>query len=321
MNNNEKFNELEQAILKTLAFFDIFSYPLTLVEIHKWLYLPNFQNTYQLSDIYNVLNQDNSSQRVNQKNGFYFLPGRNGIIDTRLGRYQIAEAKFRIARRTVYFLRWLKFLQLVAICNNTGYNNAGVESDIDFFIIVKASRLWFSRFLITSLTSILGLRRHKQKVTDRVCLSFYITDDHLNLHDISLKPQDPYLVYWFATLAPIYDLNQSTDFFKANDWLKNIIPNFYQPRLISRRAVADSFFVALFKNISKKISLDFLFNLLEKLFKNIQLKKMKRNITSVANDPDTRVIINDDILKFHETDRREEYRAQWEQRLEKLNLA
>ena len=72
MPNQEQLNELENAILKTLAFFDIFDYPLTLVEIYKWLYLPDSKNKYQLSDILDVLESGILEMRIERQNGFYF---------------------------------------------------------------------------------------------------------------------------------------------------------------------------------------------------------------------------------------------------------
>jgi hypothetical protein len=48
----------------------------------------------------------------------------------------------------------------------------------------------------------------------------------------------------------------------------------------------------------------------------MQLAKMKMNLHSLQNEADTRVVISDEMLKFHENDRREEYRDKW---LEKCN--
>ena len=316
---NENQNLLEKAILKTLAFFDIFDYPLTLVEIYKWLYQPD--KNYQLSDVSQFLDSENLKDKISDKNGFYFLKGRERIIQTRLERHQLAEKKFKIVLRTVKRLRWLVFVKMIAVCNTAGYNNAMAKSDIDFFIIIKSGRLWWSRLVIILLTQLLGLRRHNKKIANRICLSFYITEDHLNLSNIALPPADPYLVYWLATLAPIYDLNQANDFWQANNWLKGYLPNFYRPVLNNRRFVTDGWPRRIFKKINSRILTGPVGSWLEKVAEFIQLEKIKKNISSIASQPDTRVIIADDILKFHETDRREEYCLRWREKLKQLGIS
>ncbi|MAF14099.1 MAG: hypothetical protein CMI53_04390 [Parcubacteria group bacterium] len=315
---NNNFSNLEKAILRVLAFFDIFDYPLTLVEIHKWLYLPD--KPYSLYDINQALESDNLTNRISVKKGFYFFAGRESIIKIRLDRYQIAEKKFKIALKTIFWLRWLAFIKMIGICNNAGYNNASSHSDIDFFIVVRKGRLWWSRLLITLVTTFLGIRRHDKKVVDRVCLSFYVADDHLNLTDISLPPTDPYLVYWVATLMPIYDQGVYKNFLQANSWLDLYLPNFYDTTLNSRRQIKDSQYTKFSKGVDRKVLAGTVGNLLEFFAKILQIGRVKKYLGSSLDKNNTNVIVNTSMLKFHKIDRRDYYRSIWQKKLNDLEI-
>lgn len=318
MNNQEQYSNLEKAILKTVVFFDIFNYPLTIVEIYKWLYQAD--KNYQLLEIIKAFESDSLTAKISTKHGFYFLTSRESIIKTRLERYQIAEKKFKIGLKIARWLRWLAFIKMIAICNNAGYNNATPQSDVDFFIIVRKGRLWLSRLMITLAATILGVRRHDQKFIDRVCLSFYISDDNLNLADIALKPTDPYLVYWFSTLAPIYDLDTSQNFFTANAWLKNYLINFYRPILNYRRQVFDNKFMKFSKEVDKIVLGGKIGDWLERIAKRLQAKKVKRYFGDTVDRSNTNVVISESILKFHKTDRRQEYQDLWQKKLISLGV-
>lgn len=48
---------------------------------------------------------------------------------------------------------------LIGLCNSRAMGEADENSDIDLFIIAKKENLWTVRFIVTILTSILGVRR------------------------------------------------------------------------------------------------------------------------------------------------------------------
>ena len=315
------FSDLQKSIISTIAYFDVFDYPLTLVEIHKWLYQPD--QKYSLLNISEALDSDELAEVIDSENGFYFLKNRNQIVQTRLERYSIAEPKFKIALKVARCLRWLAFVQGICVCNNVGYNNGNKKSDIDFFIIVQKGRLWWARLVVTLVTTFLGLRRRGKKVVDRVCLSFYVASDYLNLSDIAIKPNDIYLTYWFATLAPIYNNSQNQiyqELIKTNGWLKNYLPNFKSTRLSNRRSVQDSQVTRFSKKIDKFMLNSFIGNWLEKIAKLIQIKKIKRYVGSAISEPDAKVVMSDSILKLHKTDRRRHYFELWQKKLKELNI-
>ncbi len=313
------FTGLEQAVLKTVAFFDVFDYPLTAIEVHKWLYQPD--QRYSLLEILVALSSDSLATQLETKNGFYFLIGRAHTTTIRLERYQIAEKKFYIALRAARFLRYIAFVELVAVCNNVGYNNGSAESDIDFFIVAKSGRLWWARLLVTTATTLLGIRRHGIKIVDRVCLSFYTADSRLNLFDIALAPDDPYLVYWFATLAPIYDSGTTYQtFLSKNTWLQAYLPHFHATTLSDRRRITDTPLAVFSKTLDRKILTGGTGAFFERLAKRLERVRMQRYLGDSLGEHNSNVVVTDDMLKLHKTDRREIFKQRWHERLTQMGI-
>lgn len=336
-----------QSILSTLAFFDIFNYPLTVFEIWKWFYknygvakrsfasdeasASSLQQELKISDIQELLENNETLKKViATKNGFYFLKGREELVARRLNLYREAEARWRKLRKIAAILQVVPNVKMIAACNTLPINDFKPESDIDVFIIVKKNRIWQTRFFVTALVSLLGQWRHKKNVAKKICLSFYITDNALNLEPIAKKPYDIYLAYWVALVAPLYiekpkpqiknqELNIYREFLNANSWVRNYLPNFigFEPVEFERKVGKSRFFDSV-KKIKEEISDSKIGDWFEKFFKKIQKNKMRKNYQSAYYRNGSNVIISDQMLKFHEIDRREEFRKIFELKLAKI---
>jgi hypothetical protein len=315
------YTALEKAIIATLCYFDTFDYPLTLVEIWKWLFFENNGKKCSLADVMDVIEKSpNVSEKVASEDGFYFLQGRNIIVKTRKQRYQIAEGKMKKAIRVAKALRYIPFVNMVAVCNNLAYSNASNLSDIDVFVILKRNRLWQTRFFVSVVTHLMRMRRHHGLVSNRVCLSFYITDEHLNLGQLMISPLDPYFIYWFGHLVPIYDHEKNFNkLVSANNWINGYLPNLIINQPVLRRSVKNTWWSLKIKKIMETILGGAFGNSAESVLKKFQKKKMISNKASKLWEKSTAVIIEDDILKFHENDRRKLYAEQFTNKLnEKL---
>lgn len=350
---------LRQSILQTIAYFDIFDYPLTQFEVWKWLYPPNRvgdpswateQNHKgsdtrlegkcvgdsfvrpasrceagavtadeqdssatrwegRLSDVIDVLENMVSENIIETLNGFYFLPGRREIIRIRLDRYNIAEIKYKKAVRLVKFLSLIPYIKMIAVCNTLGYSNSRRQADIDFFIITAKNRIWISRFLTTFFLKICGLRPKGKNLQDKFCLSFFVSEDNLNLQDLTLGQNDIYFQFWLTQLVPVYNTDGTYEkFLKANSWDKSYLPNCLDFQTSRRRRVKDR--CKLFKKIWNFLTT----NLDEKFYKWLQLKILPKKLKDLVNQ-DTRVVLTDQVLKFHDNDRRKIYRDLWERKV------
>lgn len=199
--------------------------------------------------------------------------------------------------------RSLPFVETIYICNSISFNSCSENSDIDLFIVCKKWRLWICRFFSWFLFVIFWLKRSLKDKKNKFCLSFYISEDKLNLFDISLKPFDIYLIYWIAHLVPIYEKENwnSEKFFQKNRWIYNYLPNL---RIWQNIYIWNKLFLwnSWFKNFVEKIMwFSFVWNLFEKLIKSfwlpILIYKTKRLWTKWRW-----IIIKDTMLKFHWSD-------------------
>lgn len=307
---DSKFSQLEKAIIRTVCYYNIFDYPLTAEEIWRWLYadeIGEFNN--DLNSVIEALELNRSLKEVlDYDEGYYFLKGRREIVETRRERREIAAKKMKIAKNVVSYLRLAPFLKYVAVCNNLAFGNSRKESDIDLLVVMEKGRLWAGRFFVTALVHLLGRRRHKNKIKDRICLSFFVTTEALDFQPLLLAEGDPYFNFWVSQLVPLYDeedYHQKIQ--KANGWVLKKMPNAFGKE--SSPLVKNNSYLAL---LSKLFSLFFTNSLfgenLSRSLKQRQAKKMQKNEHSVMHEDNTKVIISDNVLKFHEADRREKYR-------------
>jgi hypothetical protein len=333
----------EHSILSTLTFFDIFNYPLTTFEVWKWQYqaqssklkTQSYNSELKASEIQTLLETNENLQKVvESKNGLYFLKGRKELVTRRLNLYREAEARWRKLKKIATVLQIVPNVLMIAACNTLPINDFKAKSDIDAFIIVKKKRLWLTRFLVTVLVALFGQWRHKKNIAGRICLSFYITDEALNLRSIAKSPYDIYLTYWVALVAPVYNFQfpipnfQSNSKFKnyniyqqflsANFWVREYLPNFigFEP-VENERKVKDIWIFKTIKRISEGVLNTKLGDFLENLFRKIQKDKMAKNYQSAYRKGGSDVIISDKMLKFHEIDRRDEFRKRFELKLTK----
>ncbi|MFH0819022.1 MAG: hypothetical protein V1898_03450 [Patescibacteria group bacterium] len=297
---------IKRSILKTLAYFDIFEYPLTLLEIHKWLI--DFPEKISLSDLHTALTK---ISEVTKKDGLYFLTGRESCIETRAKRYLITENKFNSRGFILRLLAMMPHVKMIAVCNSLAYGNARDASDIDLFIITDNQYSWTTRFFVTGLVSLLKLRPTKLKTKNTICLSFFISEDNLNLESLQCLDNDIYLKFWITQLMPIYDEGAYMEkFIGQNTWVKKTLSN-WQPMILSdRRKIKLSFLERWLKKLLELFSFD-------KLYKKIQLRTLSPELKKIMNK-DTRVIINDSMLKLYPLDRRELYYNEWKNKCDNL---
>lgn len=305
-NFNKIDKELTKAIIEVIAFFDLHDCPLTSFEIWRYLRIK-----CEPDDVVRALRSEELNSKLHYKNGFYFLTGREENVEVRMERYNLTDKKMKRALRMARLFKFIPWIRMMAVANTVGAHNMKKEGDIDFFIVTDERRIWITRFFCVLIAEALRLRPAKNIIKNRICLSFFTTPSKLNLNefmDSSLDPDINY-VYLIAGFVPIYDRGQNVlEFKKANRWMKNYLPNFELPDIHNNRMVRAPRFIR-FKNITGLI-----FGKLEGFFKMISYRMMNPEIIKMKN-LDTRVVVNDQVLKLHLNDKRRENYYKWKSKI------
>lgn len=233
---------LSKKILVTLVYYDILDYPLTSFEIWKYLMAVNdgqgtINNEEQitLADIVKGLEDDKLKKYIEEYRGFYFLTGRKNLVAQRLERNKISEWKFKKIRRTVWWLRLVPFVKMAAVTGRVAAKNATGKSDLDLLVVLGENRIFTGRLLVTLLVHVLGRRRYGDKVADRICLNYFLTDRALEIssHDI-------FSAHEYSFMVPVFGEEIFREFQKDNYWIAELKPNFAPDRIFGLKMMPDS---------------------------------------------------------------------------------
>lgn len=211
-------SSLREAIIKTIAYGDIFQYPLQAEEVFNRLI--GVHSTQSA-----VRRELKKTKEIEETNGYFFLKGRSALVDLRKKRRVCSERKWHAAQRAADVLFYIPTVKLVGISGGLACNNADEDDDIDFFLITAGGQVWTTRFLVTGALECLGVRRrpNDRYVKDAICVNMLIDEDHLTL---PLKEQDLFGAHETILMKPIRQRDHMHDrFLAANRWAGTWLPN------------------------------------------------------------------------------------------------
>jgi hypothetical protein len=203
---------LEQSILRTLLYFNLFQYPLRSEEIFKFL----STNSITPHDVERVLGDLTRKGRVYRYGDLYGLSADEAIAHRRLRGNNFAQRLASLAHRRGRFIGTFPFVRAVMASGSFSKGYMDENSDLDFFVVTAPGRLWIARMFIALYKRVFLLNRHKY-----CCCNYFITEDHLEIEEKNL-----FTATELATLVPICGRSVYHRLMRANLWVMQYFPNF-----------------------------------------------------------------------------------------------
>lgn len=284
----------KQRVRATVAYADIFAYPLTRDEISLW-------------GIGRVPRRFPLPRGLKEKHGYVVSPGREKSISLREARYRVADPKWKSIGRVVRVLSLIPTVEFVGVTGGLAMDNADIHDDIDLFFIAHEGTLWATRGMVTVLAECMHVRRHPHDtvVSDKVCLNMFMAEDALSLPRVE---QDLFVAHEILQMKPVWDRGgMHVRMLEANRWASYFLPNAWKAYRESSRRNAHVYADSLFRKF-----LCVLIGVCEGTFKGMQLQYMKNKRTTE--------VIRSGMIRFHPNDARVWIRKKLEDRLARFDI-
>jgi hypothetical protein len=209
----EGLKNLARSVLKTLLYFDIFQYPLTVEEIHEYCceYSASKDEVLRQLEVFEEIGY------VSRKDFFYHVKNdkMEALVERRIKGNKEAQRFLKIAKRVSKFISYFPFVRGICLSGSLSKGYADSDSDIDFFIITEPGRLWISRTMLILFKKIFLFNSHKY-----FCVNYFIDTNSLEIPDKNLFAATELLSIIPATNADLYE-----KLIQANSWIKEFYPN------------------------------------------------------------------------------------------------
>ena len=253
-----KKEAFKYSVLKTLCYSQIFSYPLTIHELWKYLIFDK-KISYQefLFRFYRI------RQEFQLLGEYVVLFGDKQLVVERNSRTHESKRKMAKAHWVSQFLSIIPTIKLIAVSGSLSMFNAKKTDDIDLFFITSKNSLWVSRFLVNAVLFFLGEKRGREEsyAKDKICPNMFISEDCL-----TIKKKTIYTAHEVAQIKVIFSRGDIvSDFFRENKWVLKFLPNVF---VLGKRNKKEN-------NTQTGIFLIFI----EKIFYFLQHQYMKKRIT------------------------------------------
>jgi hypothetical protein len=203
--------DIERAIIETVTYVDLFDYPLTAAEIHRYLY--HWPVSYEVVSKH-LGNDTLVPHRLSHLEGFYTLPGREATVATRLERQQAANQLWPEAHHYGRLIARLPFVRMVAVTGSLAMDNVQKRADIDYLIVTADDHLWVCRAFVIALVR-LAARRNIE-----LCPNYFVSERALRFPE-----QNLYTAHELAQMIPLFGLRIYQRMRQLNNWTQAFLPN------------------------------------------------------------------------------------------------
>ena len=209
-------NVLDQHVVKTLLYYDIFNYPLKGEEVFRFLGM----NSITEKDVFASLDSLAVEGLVARHGEYYSMQFDAKLVTRRVRGNRVAKGYHAIAIKRAGFISKFPFVRAVMGSGSLSKDYMDESCDLDFFIVTAPGRLWIARSLLVLYKRLFLNNSHKF-----FCVNYFIDEAHLEIEE-----QNLFTATELATVLPLYGAEYYQRLHDQNRrWVKAFLPN-YQVR-------------------------------------------------------------------------------------------
>lgn len=205
---------VEAAVLRAVAYADVFDWPLVPGEVHRSLPVP--ASPAHVTAAIRALAGD--GRLVEPVPGVVTLPGRGATVEARKAREAASRRRWPAAVRAVRAVASVPFVRMVAVTGSLAVGGADDAADVDLLVVVADGRLWLGRaltMLVVRLCRPFGIR---------LCPNYLVAESALELDDRS-----PFTAHELVQMVPVAGPSVYRDLVRRNAWYRDYLPNALLP--------------------------------------------------------------------------------------------
>ncbi|MEL6524549.1 MAG: hypothetical protein AAFQ07_02465 [Chloroflexota bacterium] len=206
-------NSTEVAIMRTILYADVFSFPLTLDELHRYLISDYPSSKQTLSE---TLQKSSYLKRhLHQAGGYMCLQTRIELIARRQARERLSVAMWDDAMKYGRWLSIVPFVRMVALTGALAMRNpASADDDFDYMLVTTPGRVWMARGFAVLLVRFVRLFGRE------LCPNYVLAEDAL-----LQQQQDLYMAHEVTQMRLIQGASLYAEMLRINQWSQAYLPN------------------------------------------------------------------------------------------------
>jgi len=202
MNNIIQSNQKD--ILKALAYYDVFNFPLNFEELFL------FSNFTDKGAFWDDLNALLGTETIFKVGGFYALRPDEYLSTERVKNDKKAKDYEYQAYKKSKLIGKFPYVKGVFISGSLSKGTMGEYGDIDYFIVTSPGRLWVARTLLIFYKKVFLLNSRKY-----FCINYVVDENSL-----TIEHQNRFTAMELVTLLPMVNAPLYEKMISENNWLR-----------------------------------------------------------------------------------------------------